>query len=479
MNANDVKLYRLRAVSVADGRYADKTECISKYFSEETYILDRLEISVRWFKYIVTNLIPNHGVDFNRLLDDFQKMLQTDKNYISLRIKMIEKMTKHDVQAIIDFLKEFYINGSYGDIQLVGYIHFCLTSQDLNTSGIKLPLRDLIRNELNNNVKAIETSIKCLVNRAEGVDTSVMGITHGQPAVITTMNNTLTIMHNQINEQFETIIWNCDILQTKFGGATGGLNALKMVFEVTGQQFNIKTFVDEFCSNCLGMERNEYSGQTDSYIDIVNLINSINVLNAILKKICTDVWLYISKEYFILKHNDNETGSSAMPHKVNPIDFENAEANLKLAIDLGRSISDIILDLRMQRDLRDSTALRNLGSYFGYCILAYGNITNGFDKLLINTAHTAKEIKEHPEIYSESLQICLRTFGTEDSYKMLKELTRGEKITVVNLLKFVEEVPLNEPFIAMYFPDVTVKAIREKMRLLVTDHAAYYGPVKY
>lgn len=478
MDANDVKLYRLRAVSVADGRYADKTVCVAQYLSEATYILERLEISVHWFQYVVTNLIPNHGVDFIRFVDDFHKMLQTDKNYIPLRIKTIEETTRHDVQAIIDFLKEFYINGKYGDPQFVGYIHFCLTSQDLNTSGLKLPLRDLIENEFNKCVNVIGGSIQRLINRAGNVDTSVMGITHGQPAVIVTMNNTLTMMHNQINDQLEIINWNCKKLRTKFGGATGGLNALKMVFEITGRQFDIKTFVDDFCSNYLGMERNDQSGQTDSYIDLVNLINSINVLNAILKKICTDIWLYISKEYFILKRNDNETGSSAMPHKVNPIDFENAEANLKLAIDLGRSISDIILDLRMQRDLRDSTALRNLGCYFGYCLLAYGNIANGFDKLHINTDYMTHDIKEHPEIYSEALQICLRTFGTEDSYKMLKGLTRGEKVTIADLLKFAEEVPLNELFIAKYY-SVTIDAIRNKLRMLVTDHATHYAPVKY
>lgn len=468
----------LNAISPLDGRYAGKTP-VAQYFSEGAYIKERLRVSYLWFKYVLQSFIPNNGIDFGKMDTEFKVVFNDEKTL--LQIKNNEKKTNHDVQAIIDFLKSFYLDGKYGDPALVGYVHYCLTSQDLNTSGIKIPLRSLIRHELSDSINQIRTSLrKIIVSLPE--NTAMMGSTHGQPAVIVTMKNVLTMFHNQIGDQLSDIVTRGEGLRTKFGGATGGFNSLKMIMKLrdpTTTDATITKFADDFCRGHLEMERNGESGQTDSYIDIANLVGSINVLNLILVKVCSDIWSYNEKGYIKIKPKDGETGSSAMPHKVNPIDFENAESNLLLANSISHEISNIILTLKRQRDLRDSTALRNLGSFVAYCMLAYSGIVRGLDKISINVESLNTDIISHPEIYSESIQTILRTYGCENGYDMLKQITRGKIITADDLMQFADTVVIDTEFIQKYHPSVSVEDIRQYIRNAVKDHSDFYAPVEY
>ena len=430
-----MKINSLNAISPIDGRYRKKTESLSKYFSEESLIKYRLKIEIEYFIALCKIPLPElknfNSKFFKKLRNIYNNFSQND----ALKVKKLEIKTNHDVKAVEYFLKEkFY------ELDLEKYnefIHFGLTSQDINNTAIPLSVKEALNNVYLIELNDIIDFLKKLVDKFHNV--TILSRTHGQPASPTTMGKELNVFCQRL------IIQRNQLLKipnsAKFSGATGNFNA----HDVAYPDIKWKNFAKNFVNNNLGLNFSFPTTQIEHYDSFASLCDNLKRINTILIDFSQDIWIYISKDYFKQKIKPNEVGSSAMPHKVNPIDFENAEGNLGMANSFFNFFSNKLPISRLQRDLTDSTVLRNIGVPFGHSLIAFNSILNGLKKLVINQEIIKNDLDKNWVVVSEAIQTILRREGFKNPYEILKNLTRNHKvINKKNLHNFINKLDVSD-----------------------------------
>ncbi|MBL0025706.1 MAG: adenylosuccinate lyase [Saprospiraceae bacterium] len=424
----------LHAISPFDGRYHQQTKSLSEYFSEYALIKYRVIVEIEYLKALISLPLPqlkNVGSELIPLLDN----IVIDFNDIDAsEIKSIEKVTNHDVKAVEYFIKDKMEKAGYGPYK--EFVHFGLTSQDINNTAFPIMIKSAIEKVLRPALIKVFNSIKEKSIEYAGIP--MLAKTHGQPASPTTLGKELAVFTERIENELD--ILDSLKIKCKFGGATGNFNAHKVSYP----HINCPEFRSKF-TNQLGLKRSKYTTQISHYDDHAAIFQSLSRINIILIDFCRDVWTYISMEYFRQKTIEGEVGSSAMPHKVNPIDFENAEGNLGMANSVFHHLAEKLPISRLQRDLTDSTVLRNVGVPFGHSLIAYNSIVKGINKLLINRTALAKDLEDNWAVVAEAIQNILRREMFPEHYEILKELTRGkDKITKENIQDFIRKLPIAE-----------------------------------
>ena len=423
-------------LSPLDERYFNKTKDLRKYFSEMAFFKYRFYVEIRYFINLI-DALP----ELNLLMKDKKKIDQTlmgyyycfDKNDYK-KIKEYEKITNHDIKALEYYISSIFENNSLGEY--IPFIHFGITSQDINTSSNILALKEGI----NKIIIPELTKISNLLNQytAEMKNNIMLSFTHGQIAVPTTMGKELHVYKYRLDEQIKNL--KAVKYSTKFGGAVGNFNAHRCAYP----DINWNTFADNLIINDFSLEREYVTTQISNYDNLCNIFNLVKTINNIINDLNIDCWLYISKGYMIQRINKEETGSSTMPHKVNPINFENSEGNICIANALIEGVTRKLSVSRLQRDLTDSTILRNTGVLLGYSLLSYKSTLTGLNKISVNNELLEKELKENNIVLSEGIQTVMRKHNIKNSYEKLKELTRtDEKITEEKLNEFISTLPNN------------------------------------
>lgn len=431
-----MKLNTLTAISPVDGRYRDKTSNLSAYFSEYALIRYRVLVEVEYFISLSELPLPqlasiNNPETFNSLREIYQEFSLEDAN----RIKEIENTTNHDVKAVEYFLKE-----KFDKINLESYkefIHFGLTSQDINNTSVPLSVKNALDIDyyplLNNLLGTLRQYAK------DWGKISMLAKTHGQPASPTRLGKEIQVFISRIEQQVQLL--KQTPISAKFGGATGNYNAHHIAYP----GIDWKTFGNKFVQEKLGLEREEYTTQISNYDNLSALFDALKRINTILIDMVRDFWQYISMEYFKQKIKAGEVGSSAMPHKVNPIDFENAEGNLGIANAILEHLSSKLPVSRLQRDLTDSTVLRNIGVPFAHILISFQSIQKGLNKLLLNEQAIENDLENAWAVVAEGIQTILRREGYPKPYEALKELTRkNEQITSESIKKFIDTLNVDE-----------------------------------
>lgn len=430
-----MQLDSLTAISPIDGRYAAKTAGLRPIFSEYGLIYHRLLVEVRWLQSLsaskVIAEVPEFSSEANALLDTIVENFDPGQ---AQRIKEIEKTTNHDVKAIEYFLKEQVSDN--GELNAVSeFIHFACTSEDINNLSHGLMLktgRDQILLPLLNEV---ETLIAALAHQHAALP--MMSRTHGQPASPTTLGKEMANVVHRLRRQTRQI--EAVEILGKINGAVGNYNAHLSAYPDNDWQTHAQAFVES-----LGLAWNPYTTQIEPHDYIAELFDAITRLNTILIDFSRDIWSYISIGYFRQKTIAGEVGSSTMPHKVNPIDFENAEGNLGIANALFTHLAQKLPISRWQRDLTDSTVLRNLGGGIGYVLIALDSLKRGIGKLEVNAQIIADDLEQNWEVLAEPIQTVMRRYGVEQPYEKLKALTRGHKLDADAVREFVETLELPE-----------------------------------
>lgn len=412
-----MEMHPIFNISPVDGRYADKTREISGYFSEYGLIKSRVGVEVQYFISLVKLRIK--GLDtfpaeksnaVAALYDDF-----SDQD--ALRIKEIEKTTNHDVKAVEYFLKEKF--AGLGLTAFSEFIHFGLTSQDINNTAVPLLLRDYVQNEY---FPLLDSLSDEMINLAEQwKEVPMLARTHGQPASPTMLGKEIMVFVERLHKQMGLMYM--IPFSAKFGGATGNLNAHYAAYP----QVDWIAFADAFVNHVLELERSRTTTQIEHYDNLAALCHNAMRINTILIDFCRDVWTYISMDYFRQKTVKDEVGSSAMPHKVNPIDFENAEGNLGMANTIFGHLASKLPVSRLQRDLTDSTVLRNIGLPFSHSHIAFLSLKKGMSKLILNAEKLHEDLEKNWMVIAEAIQTILRREGYEKPYEALKEMTRGKE----------------------------------------------------
>ncbi|MGZ5243873.1 MAG: adenylosuccinate lyase [Bacteroidia bacterium] len=406
----------LTAISPVDGRYRSKTDSLAPYFSEFGLIKYRVLVEVKYFIALTEIPLPQLK---NFPKDAIAKLENIAKNFSeedALKIKDIEKVTNHDVKAVEYFLREKWEENSLQDF--TEFIHFGLTSQDINNTSIPLSIKDALLNVM---LPELEKAYKHLQkNASDWAEIALLARTHGQAASPTRLGKEFQVFVSRLEKQIEQL--KAAKHYGKFGGATGNYNAHKVAYPNT----DWKKFGNDFLDKHLGLVRNEFTTQIDHYDDLSNLFDNLRRINVILIDLCRDIWTYISMDYFKQTVNKNEVGSSAMPHKVNPIDFENAEGNLGLANAIFDHLSNKLPISRLQRDLTDSTVLRNVGVPFAHTLIAYQSLMKGLGKLVVNENKIARDLEENWAVVAEAIQTVLRRENYPHPYEKLKQFSRGK-----------------------------------------------------
>ena len=425
----------LMAVSPVDGRYCSKTQVYSAYFSEFALIRYRVLVEVEYFIALCELPLKQlEGISvqtFPKLRDIYTEFSIED----ALKIKYIEKVTNHDVKAVEYFLKE-----KFDDLHLADYkefIHFGLTSQDINNTAVPLSIKKALEEIYLPEITAV---VEHLSQKAEAwKNIPMLAKTHGQPASPTRLGKEIMVFVNRLNKQLELL--KSTPQSAKFGGATGNFNAHHAAYP----EMDWKAFGNKFVAEKLGLQREEWTTQISNYDNLAALFDGLKRINTILTDFCRDIWTYISMEYFKQKIKEGEVGSSAMPHKVNPIDFENAEGNLGMANAVLEFLSAKLPISRLQRDLTDSTVLRNVGVPFAHTMIATQSILKGLDKLLLNEAALTADLEKNWAVVAEGIQTILRRENYPQPYEALKKLTRtNEGITETSIRDFIQELDVNE-----------------------------------
>ena len=430
-----MNLSLLSAISPIDGRYRSKSQDYALYFSEFALIRYRVQVEVEYF--IALCEIPLKQLE-SVPTDSFPKLRSIYQNFSEAdaqRIKDIEKVTNHDVKAVEYFLKE-----KFDALRLDAhkeFIHFGLTSQDVNNTSVPLSVKEALDKVY---YPEIEKLVQVLTHLAdEWRDVSMLAKTHGQPASPTRLGKEIMVFVNRINQQL-TLLRQTPVA-AKFGGATGNYNAHKVAYPA----IDWKAFGNKFVSEKLGLEREQWTTQISNYDHLAAQPDAMKRINNILIDLCRDVWTYVSMEYFKQKIKAGEVGSSAMPHKVNPIDFENAEGNLGMANAIFEFLSAKLPISRLQRDLTDSTVLRNIGVPFAHTMIATQSILKGLDKLLLNETAIYRDLDNTWAVVAEGIQTILRREAYPSPYEALKSLTRtNEGITEASIRDFIETLKVDD-----------------------------------
>ena len=423
----------LNAISPIDGRYSSKTKNLSNFFSEKALIKYRVLVEIEYFISLTEVEIPglsNWKSSDNKLIKNIYEKFSDDD---AIEIKKIEKTTNHDVKAVEYFLKEKF--NDLGFENYSEYIHFGLTSQDVNNTAIPLSIKDflpsyyLIIEDLIN-----ELSIK--VKEYSGI--AMLARTHGQPASPTRLGKEINVFKTRIIEQFNVI--KTIPISCKFGGATGNMNAHKVAFP----KIDWVNFSNNFAKK-LNLKLSYPTTQIEHYDNLARLFDNFKRINTIILDLNKDLWQYISMDYFQQKIIKNEVGSSAMPHKVNPIDFENSEGNISYANAIFEFLSSKLPISRLQRDLTDSTVLRNVGVPISHTIIGIKSTIKGLNKLVVNKQKITEDLEKNWIVISEAIQTILRREGVDKPYELLKDLTRNNaKIDEKVFIDFISQLDISE-----------------------------------
>ena len=425
----------LTAISPIDGRYRDKVENLSNYFSESALIRYRVTVEVEYFIALCEIPLPQLA-GFNH--QTFEQLREIYLNFTvedAQRIKDIEKVTNHDVKAV-----EYFIKEKFDALNLQPYkefIHFGLTSQDINNTAVPCSFRDAVHDVYYPVIDELIAKLEELAE--EWKEVPMLAKTHGQPASPTRLGKEVMVFVYRLERQL-AMLKACPIT-AKFGGATGNYNAHHVAYP----QYDWKQFGNRFVAEKLGLEREEYTTQISNYDNLSAVFDAMKRINTIMLDMNRDFWQYISMEYFKQKIKAGEVGSSAMPHKVNPIDFENAEGNLGIATSILEHLAVKLPVSRLQRDLTDSTVLRNVGVPFGHIVIAIQSSLKGLRKLLLNESAIYRDLDNCWSVVAEAIQTILRREAYPHPYEALKALTRtNQAITENSIKEFIEELNVNE-----------------------------------
>lgn len=427
-------LTELSAISPIDGRYRRKTKQLSQYFSEEALIKYRVLVEVEYF-IALSGTIPQLSKIDSNLLNELRKLYQNFKTEDALSIKEIEKTTNHDVKAV-----EYFIKKAFDKPGLEAYkefIHFGLTSQDINNTAIPLSLKEAFEKVYLPNLISLTSKIKDL--SVEWRDIPMLARTHGQPASPTRLGKEIAVFSERIEEQLRLLF--SIPFAAKFGGATGNYNAHFVAYP----EIDWKKFGTSFVEETLGLHHSFPTTQIEHYDHIAAMFDAFKRINTILIDFNRDVWTYISMDYFKQKIKEGEIGSSAMPHKVNPIDFENSEGNLGIANALFEHLSAKLPVSRLQRDLTDSTVLRNIGVPMSHTIIGFEATLTGLNKLLLNEKKILEDLDNNWAVVAEAIQTILRREGFANPYEALKGLTRtNSSINKDSIQEFIRSLDVSD-----------------------------------
>lgn len=420
-----MELNNLTAISPVDGRYRRQVAHLSDYFSEFALIKYRVHVEVEYFIFLADK-------KFFKLSATSKKALLAIVKDFSIadaqHIKEIESITNHDVKAVEYFLKEKLEGLKIGDVK--EWIHFGLTSQDINNTAIPLSWKHAMENEYLPALINLQNNLQAMAGEWSHI--SMLAKTHGQPASPTVLGKEIMVFVERIKNQIS--LFSYIPYASKFGGATGNFNAHQIAFP----KKDWVKFGNEFVENRLGLQRMQFTTQIEHYDNLAAHFDTIKRINNILIDLCRDIWTYVSMDYFKQKTKKDEVGSSAMPHKVNPIDFENAEGNLGLANALLEHLSAKLPISRLQRDLTDSTVLRNLGTPIAHTMIALRSIEKGLGKLILNETKLNNDLENNWAVVAEAVQTILRRENYPNPYEALKELTRGKAaITKKDIHSFI------------------------------------------
>ncbi|HAG32408.1 MAG TPA: adenylosuccinate lyase [Prevotella sp.] len=426
----------LTAISPIDGRYRGKTEALAEYFSEYALIKYRVRVEIEYFITLCELPLPqlasfDHAL-FARLRQIYLSFSEADAQ----RVKDIEMITNHDVKAVEYFIKEEFdkIGGldAYKE-----FIHFGLTSQDINNTSVPLSVKDALNEVFCPQVEEVIDQLQQYAD--EWRDVPMLAKTHGQPASPTRLGKEIMVFVYRLQEQLATL--RACKLTAKFGGATGNYNAHHVAYP----DYDWKSFGNRFVSEKLGLEREQYTTQISNYDHLASVFDAMRRINTILIDLDRDVWMYISMEYFKQKIKAGEVGSSAMPHKVNPIDFENSEGNLGIANAVLQFLAQKLPVSRLQRDLTDSTVLRNIGVPMGHSVIAFQSTLKGLRKLILNEERIESDLANTWAVVAEAIQTILRREGYPHPYEALKALTRtNQKMTEQTIHEFIGQLNVSD-----------------------------------
>lgn len=433
--------FSLMAVSPIDGRYASKTATLREYFSEFALIRNRVRVEIEYFIALCSIPLPqlsNFGEGTGKTREElFAALRDIYRNLTpeeASRVKEIEKVTNHDVKAVEYFIKEHFKALEITPWQ--EFVHFGLTSQDINNTSQPIMLKEALENEYMPRLQEILSILRA--DALEWKDVTMLARTHGQPATPTRMGKEIEVFIARLEEQIRQL--SQLTYPAKFGGATGNMNAHKIAYP----DIDWPSFADSFVSS-LGLKRSCPTTQIEHYDNLAAIFDCMRRINTILIDLCRDVWTYISMEYFRQKVAKNEVGSSAMPHKVNPIDFENAEGNLGMADAVLTFLSMKLPVSRLQRDLTDSTVLRNVGVPVAHCLISFASLKKGLGKLILNREAIDADLHRNWAVVAEALQTILRRENYPNPYETLKNLTRtGAAIDEDTIARFVESLDVPE-----------------------------------
>ena len=436
----------LFCISPVDGRYRKMTEKVADYFSEYAYIKYRVKVEIEWLKYILKSEICNISKE---ILENVDKIYDTFDMISAMRVKEIEKITNHDVKAI-----EYYIKEEMDKINFSKYknfVHFGCTSEDINNIAYALMCKEFRDKILAHDMKELISKVK--KKAIEYKDVSMLAHTHGQPATPTTVGKELAIFVHRWQYILEKMlkIEFCG----KFSGAVGNYNAHVIAYEnIDWIEFN-KNFV-----NSLELKFNPLTTQIESHDVLCEFFSYLKLFNNITLDFNSDMWMYISRKYFKQKVIETEVGSSVMPHKVNPINHENSMANIHMANSIIDNFTNNLQISRMQRDLSDSSTLRNIGVVFSHTLISIMQSIKGFEKMDVDKDILKSELENNPEVLAEAIQTVLRKNGYNDAYESLKKFTRGKEVTLKMLRDYINNLGIDE---------------KDKKRLLDLEPSTYVG----
>ena len=431
-----MELDALTAVSPIDGRYRSKTEPLANYFSEYALIRYRIRVEIEYFITLCELPLPQlAGIDHN-LFEPLRDIYRSFSPSDAVRVKDIEKVTNHDVKAVEYYIKE-QLDKMGGFDEYKEFIHFGLTSQDINNTSVPLSIKEALTDVY---YPLVERLIAQLEAYAEDwKDVSMLAKTHGQPASPTRLGKEVMVFAYRLRQQLNAM--KSIPLTAKFGGATGNYNAHKVAYP----QYDWKSFGNNFVAEKLGLEREQYTTQISNYDFLGSLFDAMRRINTIIIDLDRDFWMYISMDYFKQKIKAGEVGSSAMPHKVNPIDYENSEGNLGIANALLQFLAAKLPVSRLQRDLTDSTVLRNVGVPFGHAVIAIESTLKGLGKLILNEGKISADLDDTWAVVAEAIQTILRREAYPHPYEALKALTRtNAKMTESTIHEFIKGLDVSD-----------------------------------
>ena len=426
----------LIAVSPIDGRYRSKTECLADYFSEYALIRYRVRVEIEYFITLCELPLPQLESFNSALFEQLRDIYRNFDKTSAARVKEIEKTTNHDVKAVEYFIKEEFDKiGGLDDYK--EFIHFGLTSQDINNTSVPLSIKEALEEVYYPQVEELIAQLQEYAD--EWKDIPMLAKTHGQPASPTRLGKEIEVYVYRLSEQLASLR-NCK-MTAKFGGATGNFNAHHVAYP----QHDWRAFGNRFVSEKLGLEREQWTTQISNYDHLGSIFDAIRRINTIMIDLDRDFWMYISMEYFKQKIKAGEVGSSAMPHKVNPIDFENSEGNLGVANAILQFLAQKLPVSRLQRDLTDSTVLRNVGVPIGHSIIAIQSTLKGLRKLILNEEKLKADLEDTWAVVAEAIQTILRREAYPHPYEALKALTRtNKKMTEETIHAFIQTLNVSD-----------------------------------